>query len=188
MISASLVNALIIGYIGYSIGVGLYRGVFNIFIGIFGTYGACFLAWLFKDQAHEFFETYIGISGRHYPSLFFVGLWLCFYFLTCLLGKLLTQIFTLTGVGLIVRLVGGLLNGIKAVLIVILVLTFIQSVAENLYKQTDLTTPLIHIGKKMIRLYKENNPPPFAPHLKAPHPVDDMTPIVDDFQYNLIER
>ncbi|MEK9726610.1 MAG: CvpA family protein [Candidatus Margulisiibacteriota bacterium] len=188
MINSHLIDAILIGYVLYSVFIGFKRGVFNVILSIFGTYGACFLAWVFRDSAYQFLTTYIGLEQGIYPSLFFLMLWFGFYTITYLVAKIITGLFKLSGINFVIRIIGGGLNGIKAVLIAIVVLTFISSLNVNVYEDTDLTKKCVNIGSKALKLFKRNIDENQIDLEKLPEINKDAYIMDDDFRYNLLER
>ena len=153
MISGQIIDAAIVIYLGYSLFIGFTRGFFQVFAGIFGIYGASFLAWLFQDKVHQLGIQFLGVSSDLNASLVFVIVWLFFYVVTVVLAKLLTGIFNLSGLNLSFRVLGALFNVIKAVLIVIVVLTFISSVTSDGFEKTQITERLTKVGSKVLRIY-----------------------------------
>jgi uncharacterized membrane protein required for colicin V production len=185
---STIIDAFIIVYLAYCTFVGLRRGFFNVLVSIFGTYGACFLAWFFQDKAYSFLNTYLGFSGTIHSSLFFLGLWFLFYTLTYLLAKFLTVFFKLTGVNFILRIIGAVLNLIKGVLIVVVVLTFISGLNVNVFDETALTSRLTSIGSNALNIFRKSVDENQIEIKKSPK-IDKETYIMDDdFRYNLLER
>jgi uncharacterized membrane protein required for colicin V production len=183
-----IIDAFIIVYLVYCTIIGVRRGFFNVLVSIFGTYGACFLAWLFQDNAYSFLNTYLGFSGTVHSSLFFLGLWFLFYTLTYLLAKFLTVFFKLTGINFILRIIGGALNLIKGVLIVVVVLTFISGLNVKAFEETPITSQLTSIGSNALNVLRKSVDENQVEIKMAPT-IDKETYIMDDdFRYNLLER
>ena len=188
MLNGYLVDSLIIAYLIYSAFIGLKRGFFNVLVGIFGTYGACFLAWIFQDEAYGFLTTYLSIGADNYSAVFFLLLWFAFYAVTYLLAKLLTGVFKLSGINFILRIVGGALNFSKAVLIVVVVLTFMSGLKVAFYEKTVLTNRFILIGSKVLTVFKQSVDENRIELNELPATKNDKSIMDDDFRYNLLER
>ena len=188
MVNSYFIDAIIIAYLSYSTLVGFKRGVFNVLLSIFGTYGACFLAWVFQDRAYEFVTTYLGLDDGIYPSLFFLVLWFLFYLVTYLMAKIITGVFKLSGINFLIRVIGGLLNCTKAVLIVVVVLTFMSTLNIRLYDETNLTKYCVSFGSKALVVFKKNIDENQIDLKKVPEIDKDSYIMDDDFRYNLLER
>ena len=186
--SDQLIDIIIYLFIIYSAIIGFRRGLFNILVGIFGIYGATFLAWLFQFKAQFYAVKYLGLPINFNPVITFVIIWLIFYFGATILAKLLTTIFKLTGINLLLRFIGAILNSAKAVLIVIVVLTFISNINKNLFQVTPTTDFFIQIGLKAMGIYNNSLNENKLDLKKAPEIIQDSFIINDDFRYNLLER
>ncbi len=188
MVSGQIIDAVIIIYLGYAAVIGFTRGFFNVFVGIFGIYGASFLAWLFQERVYELAIEFLGVSRDLNSSVIFVAVWLLFYFLTVVIAKVLTGLFNLTGVNLLLRSLGVLFNVVKAVLIVIVVLTFISSLKKDAFEETRMTEMLTTVGSKVMKIYKNSLNENKIEVKKEPDILMESFIIDDDFRYNLLER
>ena len=187
MISQSIVDPILLAYLGYSFFIGFQRGFFTIIVSIFGTYGAFLLAWMFRDVASELMLQAFGVTSGLYPSLFFLMLWLFFYVVTYVVSKGLTGLFKLTGMNMVVRFVGGALNGLKALLILVALLTFVSNLGISVYHETQLSKKLVLFGSKLLTVYKNN----VDENQVDVSPIQEQVKEVimdDDFRYNLLER
>ena len=188
MISGQIVDAIIIIYIGYAIFVGFARGFFSVIVGIFGIYGASILAWLFQERVLGFSSQTLGVSASENPSIAFICVWVFFYLSLTVGAKILTSLLNLTGMSILLRFSGGLFNGLKAVLIVIVVLTFISNLNSNLFKSTTLTSGFTTIGAKVMNLYSESMDENKIEVGKELRQTNRSVILDDDFRYNLLER
>tara|TARA_A100001015_G_C14773969_1_gene626394 strand:+ start:286 stop:849 length:564 start_codon:yes stop_codon:yes gene_type:complete len=186
--SDQLVDIIIYLFIIYSAIIGFKRGLFSVLVGIFGIYGATFLAWLFQFKAQIYAIKYLGLPVNLNPVITFVVIWLLFYFGASILAKLLTSIFKLSGVNFLLRLIGLVLNSTKAVLIIIVVLTFITNINKNLFQGTPTTDFFIQFGLKAMGIYNNSLNENKLDLKKAPEIIQDSFIINDDFRYNLLER
>jgi uncharacterized membrane protein required for colicin V production len=130
----------------------------------------------------------LGISADVSPSIIYIFTWLFFYFVITVAAKILTGVFKLTGISIVLRLTGALFNGVKAVLITVVVLTFISNLNNNLYETTSLTAQLTNIGAKAMNLYSESIDENKIEVIEAFSKPEDLHVIDDDFRYNLLER
>ena len=188
MFSGQVIDAIIFIYLGYAAFIGFTRGFFNVFVGIFGIYGASFFAWLFQKQVYQLAVEFLGFSRDFNASIIFVIAWLFFYFLTIVIAKLLTGIFNLTGVNILLRFLGALFNVVKAVLIVIVVLTFVSSLKNDVFEETRMTETLTMVGSKVMKIYNNSLNENKIEINKEPDLMIDSFIIDDDFRYNLLER
>ena len=188
MLSSQIIDAIIFIYLGYAVVIGFKRGFFNVLVGIFGIYGASFLAWVFQYNAFQMAVSIFGISPNINTSIVFVFVWILFYFVAIVVAKLLTGIFNLTGISFFLRLSGAIFNAIKAVLIVVVVLTFISNLNKDLFEPTRVTEVLIMVGSKVMNLYSDSVNENVIDVIKEPGINKDSFIIDDDFRYNLLER
>ena len=188
MISGQIIDAVLLIYIGYAIVVGFMRGFFNVFVGIFGIYGASLLAWLFQEKMLVFSTNVLGISAKANPSIIYIFVWLFFYLVITVAAKILTGVFKLTGVSIMLRLTGAVFNGVKAVMITVVVLTFISNLNNDLFEATGITGHLTKVGAKVTNLYSESIDENKVEVIKEV--VNSKEPFIidDDFRYNLLER
>lgn len=188
MISGQIIDAVLIIYIGYAIVLGFMRGFFNVLVGIFGIYGASLLAWIFQEKMFIFSTNVLGISLNTKPSVGYIFVWLFFYFVLTVGAKILTGLFKLTGISITLRLTGAVFNGLKAVMIMVVVLTFISNLNNNLFESTDITNGLTKFGSKIMSLYSESIDENKVEGLKESVKREDSFIIDDNFRYNLLER
>ena len=118
---------------------------------------------------------------------FFLFLWVIFYLLTYFLAKVATFAFKLTGINFLLRIFGGGLNLLKAVLIATVVLTFISSFKVQLYESTQLTKTIVDLGSKVMKVYRTSTDEQQL-DLNQIKEVKQESLIQDDFRYNLLER
>lgn len=188
MISGQIIDAVLLIYIVYAIVIGFMRGFFNVFVGIFGIYGASLLAWVFQEKMLVFSTNVLGISAEANPSIIYIFVWLFFYLVITVAAKVLTGLFNLTGVSIMLRLTGAVFNGVKAVMITVVVLTFISNLNNNLFEVTGITGQLTKVGAKVMNLYSESIDENKVEVIKES--VNSKEPFIidDDFRYNLLER
>lgn len=184
IISQAIIDPIILVYLAYSIFMGLKHGVFKVFVGIFGTFGAFFLAWVFKHQAHALMVSMVPELSTMYATVFFLMMWLFFYGCCYLLATVLHKLVSITGLGLMVRLVGGVLNGVKAALIITLILMVLSWVNRPIFEETPLTQWFVSAGNTIMTMYKQRD----VPTTSTNKILDEGSMIDDDFRYNLIER
>ena len=120
--------------------------------------------------------------------LFFLVLWFLFYLVTYLMAKIITGVFKLSGINFLIRVIGGLLNCTKAVLIVVVVLTFMSTLNIRLYDETNLTKYCVCFGSKALVVFKKNIDENQIDLKKVPEIDKDSYIMDDDFRYNLLER
>ena len=86
------------------------------------------------------------------------------------------------------RLTGAVFNGVKAVMITVVVLTFISNLNNNLFEATGITGQLTKVGAKVMNLYSESIDENKVEVIKES--VNSKEPFIidDDFRYNLLER
>ena len=188
MISSQRVEAIIFIYLGYATIIGFKRGLFNVLVGIFGIYGASLFTWLFQSKSHELAIMFIGVSKDLSPVIVFIVIWILAYFIIIVLAKILTSIFNLTGVNLFLRIIGALLNASKAVLIIVVMLTFITNLNSRFIKPTKTTKFFTNFGSRLMKIYKNTINENKVDLKKAPDVLNESFIINDDFRYNLLER
>ena len=93
----------------------------------------------------------------------------------------------LTGINFLLRIFGGGLNLLKAVLIATVVLTFISSFKVQLYESTQLTKTIVDLGSKVMKIYRSSTDEQQL-DLNQIKEVKQESLIQDDFRYNLLER
>ena len=187
--TGSFIDAAIYFFIAYCFFVGLRKGLLNILVDIFGIYGACFIAWAFHGTSLSFFGDYFDVSADIARTLIFLGVWLTAYLLINVIGMLVTGIFKFTGINFVLRISGSILNGVKGIIIVTIVLTFIQSLNRNLYEPTKATAFFTGIGVKAMHLYNDKVDEDSFQSINNQFPITKEDVLLDDdFEYNLLER
>lgn len=188
MLSGQLIDAIVFIYLGYAIFTGLKYGLFHVLVGIFGIYGASFFSWVFQDTFHALAVEFLGAPSQLNRSITFVFVWALFYFLITVLAKLLTSIFKLTGINIVLRLAGGVFNGLKAGVIITVILTFVLTMNKDIIELTSTTRFLTNIGSKVMNIYSKNADEHRVVPTKEPTVNLESIIIDDDFRYNLLER
>ena len=188
MLSSQLIDAIIYLYLGYSFIIGFKNGFFNVLVSIFGIYGACFFSWLFQNQALQFLVNYFDVPSDINPVFVFILLWIAFYVVIYVAAKILTGAVQLKGVNFMIRVSGALLNCGKAALVLMVALTFILSLNDTLFEETQATKFLTDLGSKVMSLYNrsvdEQQVVPSAQTVIE----ESETLFDDDLRYNLLER
>ena len=97
------------------------------------------------------------ITGKWLPSLSFILVFIVISLLVLMLGKLLTKVISLTGLGILNRIAGGLFGLIKWFLILGIILCLSNPLIERFHlispakkEQSWLYKPLCVIGKFLI--------------------------------------
>ena len=188
MVSGQIIDAIIYIYVAYATIIGFRRGFFNVLVGIFGIYGASLLAWLFQDEILQFSINTLGVSQNMSPSIIFIFVWLFFYLVLTVGAKILTELFKLSGISLLLRVSGGIFNGLKAVLIVVVVLTFMTNLNKGLFESTEVTNALTIVGAKAMNFYSDSVDENKVEAIKETAVKKDSFIIDDDFRYNLLEE
>lgn len=188
MFNNQLIDGIIYLYLGYSLMIGFKNGFFNVVVSIFGIYGACFFSWIFQETALNFLVSYFDVSRDINPVLLFVLLWIVFYVFFYVVAKILTGALQLRGINLMVRISGGVLNCGKAALILVVLLTFISSLTDSIYEETEMTKLFTGVGTKWMSLYNtsvdEQQVVPNADQI-----INETKDLIDDdFKHNLLER
>ena len=188
MLSSQIVDGIIYLYLGYSLFVGFKNGVFNVIVSIFGIYGACFFSWIFQDSALRFLVENLNVATEINPVFLFILVWAFFYILFFVSAKLITGVLQLKGINLMVRVSGGVLNFGKGALVLILLLTFISSLTDSFYEETQSTKFFTGVGSNLMSLYNDTvDEQQIVPNTEMI--VNETKDLIDDdFKHNLLER
>ena len=183
MLNSQIIDAVIYLYLGYCFIIG-----FKVLVSIFGIYGACFLSWMFQAQALRFLVNYFGVSSDINPALLFILLWVFFYIFIFIVAKIITGAVQLQGVNLMIRVSGAVLNCGKGAIVLMLLLTFLLSLSDTIYTETDTTKLFTGIGSKVMTLYNRSvDEQQIVPNAEAI--IEESKDLIDDdFRQNLLER
>ena len=188
MLNSQLIDTILYLYIGYSFFSGFRRGFFNVIVSIFGIYGACFFSWLFQEKALLFVRNYLNISYDVNPAFIFILLWIAFYIILFVVAKIVTGAVQLKGINLLIRVSGAIINSAKAAAVIVIILTFILSLSDSIYEETDTTKFFTGLGSKLMSLYNKNvDEQQIMPSKQTI--IEESTDLIDDdLRYNLLER
>ena len=156
-------------------------------VDIFGIYGACFVAWLFQDSVSSYLRMVLDIKNILNPTVTFFILWVASYGVIYVVGHFVTSLFKLSGISLLLRILGAIFNGTKGLLIVIVILTLLSGVQDSLYEQTKFSKMMTAVGSSLMDRYKDGINDDVLQPIKET--IDHRDVLLDDhFQYNILEQ
>ncbi|MGG7049135.1 MULTISPECIES: CvpA family protein [unclassified Campylobacter] len=134
--------------------MGLVRGIITEFAGLVGLIGGLVLASRLSSQAGEFIKS--NIYNIQNPSMLdfvsFVGVWIVFWILCVLVGKFLSKLVGVSGLGFLDRLGGFVAGSAKVFLTLSAVLAIISNTnlsdeIEEYFKDSKVYPVLLNTGK-----------------------------------------
>lgn len=150
---SNYIDLAIFGYLLFCIVRGIQKGLIGVLASILGVYGAALIVWVFHPKILSIASSSIGYSSVFSNGMMLIVLWLIAYLIICGVGRLITYMITLGGGGFFLRILGGILNGGKGLILVSMLVSFVSSFASNYIEFSPKVLTLAKIGDSIIGYY-----------------------------------
>ena len=187
MITGTVLDSLIYLYLGYHFFWGFKKGLIKVLVDLFGIYGACLIAWLFQDPIFYYFKSVTRLDVVIPGSVIFLIIWLVSYSIIYVTGQFLTSLFKISGVHFFMRIFGAAINITKGLVILVVLLSIVDSVNFKLYEPTDSSRFLVSLGSMVINRYNDGLDEDAILPIQSDFNLESSK-IIDDFQNSILEQ